>query len=160
MAGLLGIFAIGSGCIDPDLYSCRAIATTELLLKCENTNEPFAGELHFDSEATYDTFLTHQCIPGSADSPSIIEGHKSQVDFTVDAVFVAVGPSAIDADRCVEDRSLDSAAACTSGLKVFYDDEYIDPQFGCPNDRWTVAFSLSREDLRSALDAADQNDFD
>lgn len=140
-----------SGCLgSPELLSCRPISTTELDLECENNAQPFTGELHFDSEATYDTFLSHQCIPNA--SAGAIDQQKDLIDFSQDAVFVAVGPSAIDADRCVEERELDSVSVCDSGLKVYFKDTYTDSEFGCPDIRWTVAFSLSRDDLRTALE--------
>lgn len=133
--------------------ACRDIAATELReVECESPPR-FTGEIHFDNRATFDTFLRQQCMFTADDT--VIDAILDKVDFTTQAVFVAVGPAAIDNTRCVTRRDLDTAAVCSDGLKVSFDDDYASAAEGCPGTRWTVAFSLAREDLRAALAAGD-----
>jgi hypothetical protein len=160
--GLVASLVSMPGCLAAEVLDCRQVQTEELTLECEDNDTPFTGELHFDSAATYETFLAQQCIPSETDNT--ISAYVSQIDFTNDAAFVAVGPNAIDSSRCVETRELDSVEVCNSGLKVYFDDTYqSSSQPGsdlfCPSGRWTVAFSLSRDDLRAALEAGDSDPF-
>jgi len=134
---------------------CRDIVTTELPVECESPPR-FTGEIHFDSLATFDTFLRQQCLPSASDDA--IVAIENQVDFTTHAVFVAVGPAAIDNTRCVTRRDLDRAQVCSDGLKVVFDDDYASAEQGCTGSRWTVAFSLTREDLRAALEAGEASE--
>jgi hypothetical protein len=131
---------------------CRDIEATELPVDCESPPR-FTGEIHFDNLATFDTFLRQQCLPTA--SVDEIEAIEDQVDFDTHAVFVAVGPAAIDNTRCVTRRDLDRAQVCSDGLKVVFDDDYASADEGCTGARWTVAFSLTREDLRAALEAGE-----
>lgn len=128
---------------------CRTIETRPLALECAQTSG-FFGELHFDSEATFDTFLRQQCLEGDDAAADRV---LASVDFTREAVFVARGNHALDSTRCLESRELDEAQVCATGLKLYFDDVTREPEL-CPGTRWTVAFLLSREDLRAALDAA------
>lgn len=130
--------------------ACRDIDTWEMSLECTDGRR-FTGELHFDSAETFDTFLTQQCI-STAPSDDVARV-ADDVVWDKRAVFVAVGPAAIDSRRCVTSRKLDRAQVCDDGLKVFFLDEYIVADDGCNEPRWTVAFQLRREDMRAALDA-------
>ncbi len=113
----------------------------------------FTGEAHFDSPATYETFLSQQCLYTAGDDA--VQARIDDVNFDEEAVFVAVGPAALDNSRCLETRTLDKAQVCTDGLKVYFADVFQRADDGCPGPRWTVAFSLLREDLRAALEAGD-----
>ena len=77
---------------------CREIATRSLDFECAAVAS-FTGELHFDSRATFDTFLRQQCLPNAerAQADDIMDG----VDFTTEAVFVAAGPHRLDDQRCL-----------------------------------------------------------
>lgn len=136
-----------AGCGPP----CRDIQTRPLDFACEATRG-FSGELHFDSEATFETFLAQQCLSRSSDE--LAREIAASVDFTREAVFVAVGPLSLDQERCLESRELASCQVCEGGLKVLFQDATRDIGAVCPSTVWTVAFALKREDLRAALDAA------
>ena len=131
---------------------CRDIPTTPLAFECDNSTVRFTGEIHLDSEATFRTFLSQQCIADA--SGAAIDSVVEQVDFSPEAVFVAVGPTRLDEMRCLDSRTLDKAQVCDTGLKVFFLDRFRRAE-DCPNLRWTVAFSLLRSDLRAALAAGD-----
>jgi hypothetical protein len=124
---------------------CRGIDVRELDLACNETLSPL-GELHFDSAASFDTFLRQQCLFGA--DPASIDAIVESVDFTTEAVFVAVNLRA-EAGRCLVDRELDGVQVCTEGLKLgFIDEASTDVACG---GVWTVAFVLDRGDLRAAL---------
>jgi len=149
LAALVAVVVVEGACG----AACRDVEATELReVECESPPR-FTGEIHFDNLATFDTFLRQQCMYTASDE--VIDGILEKVDFTSEGVFVAVGPAAIDNTRCVTRRDLDSAAVCSDGLKVSFDDDYASAAEGCPGTRWTVAFSLAREDLRAALAAGD-----
>ena len=131
---------------------CRDIDTQPVNIVCESPPR-FTGEAHFDSAATFETFLSQQCLYTAGDTA--VQSVIDDIDFTTSAVFVAVGPAALDNSRCLETRELDKAQVCTDGLKVYFQDVFQRADTGCPGPRWTVAFTLLREDLRAALDAAD-----
>lgn len=145
------VAAFSSSCGTP----CRTIETRPLELTCAQTSN-FAGELHFDSEETFDTFLRQQCL--ADDEDALADQLIASVDFSSEAVFVARGRHAIDSTRCLESRELDEAQVCETGLKLYFADKTREVET-CPGTRWTVAFILAREDLRAALDAADSSSF-
>lgn len=128
---------------------CRDIEVRPLELQCSPTSS-FTGELHFDSAATFDTFLRQQCLLGD-DSPAADAALQS-VDFDTEGVFLAAGPHALR-QRCLSARELGSVQVCSTGLKVYFHDEYRAEGGNCPGTRWTVAFALPREELRAALEA-------
>jgi len=130
---------------------CRDIQTRELDFNCEDGANRFTGELHFDRAATFETFLSQQCVPSfpATEIAALVDG----IDWGTEAVFVAVGPPNVDGTRCVETREIERAQVCTDGLKVYFDDTYGNSDFGCAGPRWTVAFALSSDDLRAALEA-------
>ncbi len=124
---------------------CRRIETTPLALDCDQAGQ-FSGELHFDSADSFRSFLTDRCLP-DADA-SEVEDFVGAVDFSTDAVFVARGFRA-GTGRCIVSRATESVDVCDSGLQLVFDDEEsADASCG---GQWTVAFSLSRDDLRAAL---------
>jgi hypothetical protein len=132
------------GC-DP---SCREIETKPIDLSCAD-NAPFSGDLHFDGAGVYESFLADRCIP-EASSDEILE-RVGAVDFSKNAVFVSVGDR-LDpgAGRCLENRKAERVQVCESGLRVTFGDTV---QEGGPcAGRYTVAFSLSRDDMRAAVD--------
>jgi hypothetical protein len=145
-AGLLA-FAPGCGPF------CRDVQTRELEFSCEDGANRFTGEIHFDRPTTFRTFLEQQCIPQSPQS--FVDEIVDSVDWSTEAVFVAVGPPNVDATRCVDDRSLERAQVCSDGLKVYFADLYGQSDFGCSGPRWTVAFAMNRQDLRAALEAGE-----
>lgn len=147
--GLSGLFASSCGPV------CRPAAVTELAFECDPT-APFTGEIHLDSRASLDTFLTQECMQNADDG--VIDDVIDGVDFSQDAVFVAVGPDFLDNSRCLESRELDEVQVCSNGLKVLFDDVYRTSDAPCPGTRWTVAFTIDRADLRAALDAADASE--
>jgi len=139
--------ALASACGD----ACRTAEVRELSLSCGR--QALEGEIHFDSAAAFETFLTDQCMPDAdaADIAAIVD----DVDFATDAVWVGVRRNAIDESRCIATRELDVAQVCSSGLKVsFVDVLENDTSDGCTG-RWTVAFVIARDDLLAALDGAE-----
>lgn len=143
------MLAVASGCGAP----CRDIEARPLELTCDAT-QGFSGELHFDSQATFDTFLRQQCLPPGADD--IAAGVLASVNFDAEAVFVAVRPHDLGPGRCLRARALDSAQVCATGLRLLFNDEVRTPGEVCPATRWTVAFALPRAELRAALEAAEE----
>lgn len=148
---LVALALVPAACGTP----CRGIETRELAFECAATTG-FTGELHFDSEATFDTFLRQQCFAAGddGDADAILE----DIDFTTEAVFVATGPDRLDESRCLVSRELDEAQVCATGLKVYFRDELRRDGTDCPGTRWTVAFVMPREDLRAAIEAGREND--
>jgi hypothetical protein len=132
---------------------CRDIEVRTLALECSAAST-FAGELHFDSAAPFDTFLREECLVGEAPPAGdvAIDVVVQSVDFSTRGVFLAAGPRALRG-RCLQARELDTAQVCGNGLKLYFLDEYRAEGGNCPNTRWTVAFSLPREELRAALEA-------
>lgn len=131
---------------------CRVIETRPLDYTCVGEPPRFTGELHFEREATFETFLRQQCLFSPLDSEvQVITG---DVDWSREATFVAVGPADID-DRCITQREVDVVEVCDDGLQVSFADEVAAASDSCDAPRWTVSFVLSREDLRAALDAAE-----
>lgn len=125
--------------------ACRPIEFSLIDLECEN-NAQFRGELHLDSRAVYDTFLRDQCIASATEGQ--IEALRDDVDFARDAVFVA-SRARDEQLRCIVERAVEDVEVCDTGLRVtFVDKTSTDPV--CPG-RWTTAFSLSRDDLRTAI---------
>jgi hypothetical protein len=148
-SSLLALFVVVTG-VDATACGpgCRTISTRALPLVCEPT-ATFTGELHFDNAATFETFLEQQCAPSlTSDSRTAL---VSSVDFAQEGVFVAVDANA-QPGRCIQKRAAAETDVCTDGLRVAFDDVVTDSG-SCPG-RWTVAFALSRDDLRTALAAA------
>ncbi|MBI1947387.1 MAG: hypothetical protein HYS27_16960 [Deltaproteobacteria bacterium] len=137
---LLALAAPGCG------RPCRAVATTPIDLQCE-AGAVYEGELHYDDAAVFESFLSLECLPSS--SPEQIAAVVGAVDFTNDAAFVAVGRRLVQT-RCVEARDAATVEVCDGGLRVSFDDRLSNAVDDCPG-RWTVAFSLARDDLRAAL---------
>lgn len=133
---------------------CRRIETTRLELDCA-ANVDFSGEIHLDTAGSYRSFLSDRCLTEADDAA--IDALVDDVDFTTQAVFVARGARQ-GFSRCIEDRQADTVDVCDDGLRiVFRDDESGDPT--CAGD-WTVAFVLSREELRAAIKDDDAAEFD
>ena len=147
LAGLAGLFGtalvlvLAPACGRP----CRSVATTPLDLQCE-PGAVYEGELHYDDAAVFESFLSLECLPSS--SPQQIAAVVDGVYFGHDAVFVAVGRRQVQT-RCVEERDAGSVEVCVDGLRVAFDDR-LSNEPDCPG-RWTVAFTIAREDLRAAL---------
>jgi hypothetical protein len=139
LVAAIGVGALASACLD-----CRPVETRDLGIDCSGSST-FRGELHLDSAETWRTFLTDRCL---TDDGADIDAAVAAVDFSTEAVFVARGARS-SVSRCIVGRAVETVDACGDGLKiVFADDENGDAV--CPGD-WTVAFTLPREDLRSAL---------
>jgi hypothetical protein len=151
IVGAVMVAAMAASCGLP----CRSVSTRALELECEPLS-PFRGEIHFDSAATFETFLLQDCLAeegAEAQAAALI----GQVDFTTEAVFVASGAASLDQGaRCILERSVGDAEVCDDGLKVSFDDIETDGVAGCPSSKWTVAFALPRDELRAALAAGDQ----
>lgn len=118
-------------------------------IPCASAN-PVSGEHHFDSAATFDTFLRDVC---ELTDDEEVAGWLQQVDFAREAVVVSRGPFALSASRCLTSREVDGVWVCDGGLKVAFHDVETDGA-ACAEGRWTVAFALSRADLRAALESA------
>ena len=129
--------------------ACREIETRPIALACE-TNSAFKGELHLDSAAVYESFLRDQCLPTAEETT--LSDRVQDVDFDKDAVFVA-SRLRFETQRCIEERAVERVEVCEDGLRVTFVDE-TSTRTVCPG-LWTVAFSLSRDDLRTAI-AEDQ----
>ena len=97
--------------------------------------------------------MRQECNPSFTDDE--VFALITTADFSNNAVFVAVGPNALDNTRCLQSRGLDNVEVCTDGLKVTFNDVFATSDTACPPTRWTVAFSILRDDLRAALDAAE-----
>ncbi len=147
--GLLGLSLASCGPV------CRPADVSELDFECDPTAS-FTGEIHLDSRASLDTFLSQECMQNADEA--VIEEIVDSIDFTQDAVFIAVGPDFLDNSRCLESRELDDVQVCSNGLKVLFDDAFRTSDTPCPGTRWTVAFSIDRGDLRAALDAAEASE--
>ncbi len=138
---LLSLTLLSVGCFD-----CRPVERRDLALQC-SASASFRGELHLDSAATFRSFLADRCLP-DADA-SVIDNAVAAVDFTTEVVFIAKGQRS-SISRCIEGRAVESADACTDGLRIVFDDQ--ESGIGaCPGD-WTVAFAMPRADMR-AIDA-------
>ncbi len=146
VAAVVAATAVG-GCVD-----CRPVTTRDLGLEC-SAGSTFRGELHFDSAETWRSFLTDRCLFDA--STEQVDAAVAAVDFSREAAFVARGPRAGVA-RCLEGRAVETVDACGDGLRILFDDTQTG-NVVCPGD-WTIALALSRADLRSALDDADNAD--
>lgn len=141
LVGAALVVSIAPACGRP----CRPAVTTTLDLQCE-PGSVYQGELHYDDAAVFESFLSLECLPTS--SPEQIAAVVGGIDFSHEAVFVAVGPRLVQT-RCVESRDIASVEVCADGLRVSFDDQLSNATV-CPG-RWTVAFTIAREDLRAAL---------
>ena len=132
---------------------CRETEVRPLELSCDLTSG-FVGEVHFDSAATFDTFLRQQCMLSASDAE--VQALLDAVDFRTEAVFVAVGPDAIDDTRCLASRDVDTVSVCSDGLKIGFTDTLRTLNgASCPGTDWTIAFVIDRDALRTALNAAE-----
>ena len=84
--------------------NCRAVNVRQLDLICGEA--ALEGEIHFDSAAAFETFLTDQCIPSADDAE--VAALVDDVDFSRDAVWVGVRRNAIDESRCIENRQVEA----------------------------------------------------
>ena len=125
---------------------CHTVETTPLAVECEQ-GANFTGELHFDSAATFRSFLSDRCLPTSGSEA--VDDVVNSVDFTTEAVVVARGARA-GTGRCIEERGTESVDVCEDGLRVVFDDVESGDVNSC-GGQWTVAFSLPRSELRTAL---------
>ena len=143
LAVVLPMLGASSGC-GP---ACRDTTIQPIDLVCEESSD-FSGELHVDSAATFDTFVTQQCAPGldAEAAAAIVES----VDFSQSGVFVAKGPNGSSDARCIVEREVERAQVCEDGLKVYFRDRTTNDDPTCTGS-WTVAFTLPREDLRAVL---------
>ena len=135
---LVAVLGFG-GCAD-----CRPADVQPLLVACDGS--AFRGELHLDTAATFRSFLRDRCIPQASDAE--IDAFVGQVDFTVDAVFVAAGARA-GVSRCIAEREAESVEVCNDGLRISFAD-VTTADATCGGD-WTVAFAMPRSELRAAL---------
>jgi hypothetical protein len=142
-APMLLVVATASSC-GP---ACRDVAIEPLDLECEENGE-FSGELHFDSAASFDTFVAQQCLPSA--STDEVEAVVDSVDFGARGVFVAKGPNSASTERCIVERDAERAQVCEDGLKVYFRDRTTNDDPDCTGT-WTTAFTLAREDLRAVL---------
>jgi hypothetical protein len=127
--------------------ACRVITTKQLALTCSSTSD-FEGEIHFDDSATFESFLLTDCLPDDTDAQR--QEIVNSIDFTKNAVFVAVGARQDPGgSRCIADRQDDDVQVCDDGLRVDFNDKVTDDT-QCQG-KWTVAFSLPRAELRAAL---------
>lgn len=136
------VWGVPGGCGD----DCRAVEHRALAIDCEGG---FSGELHFDAAATFDTFLQQRCLLAPSDAE--VAGLLASVDFSDEAVVVASRPRTLADGRCIATRSLADVSVCGDGLRVDFVDAYETALDACPVSNWTVAFVLSRDDLRTAL---------
>lgn len=114
----------------------------------------FIGELHFDSAPAFDTFLRQQCLYISGRDEQI-DAIMASVDFSTEAVFVAVGPAEIEDNRCLRSRELEAVETCTDGVRVYFEDDIIQLDgIDCATGRWTVAFVMDKAALLESLDTA------
>ncbi len=141
VAGLALVMALLTSCGRP----CRAIAVTPIELQCE-ADAVYEGELHYDDAAVFESFLSLECLPSWP--PEQITAIVGSVDFLTSVVFVAVGRRQVQT-RCVEQRDAAVVQVCDDGLRVAFDDR-LSNDLECAG-RWTVAFTLPREELRAAL---------
>ena len=126
---------------------CRTITVKDAGLTCSTTST-FTGEIHFDDAATYQSFLLTDCLPDVDDDTR--QKLVDAIDFTKDAVFVAVGLKQDPGGaRCIQDRKDAAVEVCGEGLRVDFNDQISDAN-PCPG-KWTVAFALPRAELRAAL---------
>ncbi len=132
--------------VDVGCLACRRIEPRTLGVVCEDA-AGFSGEIHLDSAVQYRNFLRDTCVPGANDAA--IEALVAEVDFSVDAVFVAGGPRAVGG-RCVTARATESVDVCDEGLRVVFADEEEATE-AC-GGFWTVSFALDRGDLRAAVE--------
>lgn len=131
---------VGAACLP-----CHPVTTTPIALDCD-AGAAFTGELHFDSAASFRSFLNDRCLLES--SNEAIEAIVADVDFGVDAVFVARGPRD-SAGRCITERGAESVNVCDDGLRVVFDD--VESSDAACGGSWTVAFKLPRDEMRAAL---------
>ena len=144
---VLGAIAWICSCSTP----CESISHRAIELRCDPV-VGFSGEIHIDSRATFETFLRAQCL--LPDDEVRIELALNAVDFSQEVVFIAVRPMSAGNGTCLLQRGLGDVEICDDGLNViFADDDYADPS-ACPNGNWTIAFALSRDDMRKALRVA------
>lgn len=142
----LGVMAVLPGGCGP---ACRAVEARPLSLSCADAS-PFLGELHFDDAATFESFLELDCLQ---DADSVARGAVVRaVDFTTEAVFVAVGRRAQGA-RCLAARAAETVEVCDTGLRVGFDDEEegVESATDSCGGKWTVALALPRAELRAAI---------
>lgn len=127
---------------------CQSVSYRVIDLRCDPL-VGFSGEIHFDNRASFDTFLRSQCL--LPDDDVRIESALAAVDFSHEALFVAVRPMIAGNGTCLLERNVDDVAICDDGLNVIFADEYYSDPSSCPNGNWTVAFALARDDMRTAL---------
>lgn len=139
------VLAVGAvvGC-DAD---CRAIEARPIAVECADTSS-FMGELHFDDRATWQSFLSLNCLPGA--ELEVLEDLVNAVDFTDEVAFVAVGTRG-QSGRCITERSADTVEVCAAGLRIgFRDEESEDAP--CAG-KWTAGLAVPRAEMRAALAA-------
>lgn len=148
-SGVVGLMLwTGMACERP----CEPVAFRKVELRCDPV-VGFSGEAHFDSRANFETFLRSQCLlPGEE---ARIADTLAEVDFRREVVFVAVRPMDTGVGACLLDRQVNDVEICEDGLNVIFDDEYFADGDTCPNGNWTIAFVLSRDDMRTALRVVD-----
>lgn len=140
VVAVVAVVVVDVGCL-----ACRRIEPRTLGVVCEDA-AGFSGEIHLDSAPQYRNFLRDTCLPDSSDAA--IEALVGEVDFSVDAVFVAGGPRAVGG-RCVTARATESVDVCDEGLRVVFADEEEATE-AC-GGFWTVSFAIDRGDLRAAV---------
>jgi hypothetical protein len=132
--------------------ACRGIETKPLALDCDLASA-LPVDIHFDDAATFETFLETQCL--SDPSEEAVRDLVDQVDFTTDVVFVSLG-NRQQRERCIAEREADTVEVCDDGLRVGFADKLSEADT-C-SGKYTVAFTLSRADMRAAtgVDGFDQ----
>ena len=139
--------AMNVACAPP----CQSISYRTIDLRCDPL-VGFSGELHLDSRASFDTFLRTQCL--LPDDEMRIENALEAVDFSREAIFVVVRPMNAANGNCLLERDVEEVEICDDGLNVIFTDDYYADPGACPNGNWTIAFALSRDDMRTALRVA------
>lgn len=146
LVAIVALVVTSLGCGRP----CRKIAVTPVQLRCQSAST-FSGELHFDDRATFESFLTAECLPDATDGE--VAAVLDAVDFLADVVFVAVDDRA-QVGRCLETRTPEVVEVCQDGLRVSFGDNITDA-LDCPG-KWTVAFTLPRAEMRAATISANE----
>ena len=121
----LALLVLLASCSPP----CRTIAVAPLALICQDLST-FTGEVHFEERATFESFLSAECLPEATDAE--ITAILDSVNFAEDVVFVAVNNRA-QAGRCLRTRVADGVEVCQDGLRISFSDGVVDEQLALPD---------------------------
>jgi hypothetical protein len=126
------------------------VEARELGLAC-SASSAFRGEVHFESAATYLSFLRDECLIDADDND--VDAALADVDFSSEAVFFASGTKDQGPDEpCLNERRFGQAQVCQGHLRVFFDDDFVAAGESCVNGAWFMAIAMPRGELRAALE--------